>query len=251
MCTATWRYSDGHLDLLFNRDELRTRGTALPPEVHRELGVSFICPTDIDAGGTWIGVGQSGLVVCLLNLYRAESSISSASPPGADTHVSRGLLLRSLLTCTDGEAVQVKLADENLTRYRAFTILVLDPPGGTRRAMVNRWWGEDRGLEKERDPIQPLSSSSFHSAEVVSNRIEVYETTIGTDSPAGVGDLASYHRSHLPERGPYSVCMHRNDARTQSLSHIAVTAEQVAFRYAPGSPCETAFQPAVILRRKS
>ncbi len=51
---------------------------------------------------------------------------------------------------------------------------------------------------------------------------------------------ASYeraHRSHRPEKGAYSICMHREDARTVSFSHVTSKRNGVAFAYVAGPPC--------------
>jgi hypothetical protein len=56
-------------------------------------------------------------------------------------------------------------------------------------------------------------------------------------APVTPGLLQRFHRSHLPERGPFSVCMHRPEAETQSLSMVQVGADGAVLEYAAGSPC--------------
>ena len=56
----------------------------------------------------------------------------------------------------------------------------------------------------------------------------------------------AYHRSHHPERGPYSPCMHRPDAKTVSYSEVTVSDEQVCFRYRPLSPCADGTEASTI-----
>jgi len=46
------------------------------------------------------------------------------------------------------------------------------------------------------------------------------------------------HQSHYPQKGAYSICMHRDDATTVSLSHLFINQNQVIFNYHNGSPCE-------------
>ena len=59
----------------------------------------------------------------------------------------------------------------------------------------------------------------------------------------------SFHRSHRPVRGPWSVCMHRLDARTVSYSQLRASETELSFRYAQGAPCRAALGPALILDR--
>ena len=58
-------------------------------------------------------------------------------------------------------------------------------------------------------------------------------------SSAGTFDwLRRLHRSHAPDCGPYSVCMHRNDAVTVSYTEIMVSPKSAIMRYHAGSACE-------------
>ena len=58
----------------------------------------------------------------------------------------------------------------------------------------------------------------------------------------GIDDRAlrhhAFHSSHEPQCGATSVCMHREDARTVSLSEITSSRGQVQFRYFDGPPCK-------------
>jgi len=47
----------------------------------------------------------------------------------------------------------------------------------------------------------------------------------------------SSHASHAPEIGPYSICMHRNDAATVSYTEVVVSRRITRMRYQSGSPC--------------
>ena len=64
--------------------------------------------------------------------------------------------------------------------------------------------------------------------------------------------LLAYHTGHASgaEQGDaYSVCMHREDASTKSLSRIRVGASEVSFSYAPGAPCQASFLEPMVLAR--
>jgi hypothetical protein len=49
--------------------------------------------------------------------------------------------------------------------------------------------------------------------------------------------LRRLHRSHQPERGAYSTCMHREDAATVSYTEIVVAPGNACLRYQAGAPC--------------
>ena len=80
MCTATWMATEGRFRLYFNRDELRSRGPARPPERLEREGTAILAPIDGDRGGSWIAANEHGLVACLLNGYVEESDPAAAAP---------------------------------------------------------------------------------------------------------------------------------------------------------------------------
>jgi hypothetical protein len=55
------------------------------------------------------------------------------------------------------------------------------------------------------------------------------------------------HRSHGTERGPYSTCMHREDAATVSYTEVTVSRQRADMSYTPGTPCCTVSMPSICL----
>ena len=108
MCTASWatHHEDDGYDLLFSRDERRTRGRARPPEQVSIGGVAALTPTDSDHGGTWIGVNALGLALCVQNRYQEDGREFDES-----TAISRGVLARSLLDSPSIETIEARLAN--------------------------------------------------------------------------------------------------------------------------------------------
>ena len=74
---------------------------------------------------------------------------------------------------------------------------------------------------------------------------DALQPTSGLD----VSVLADFHRSHAPEPGPWSVCVHREHVQTVSTCHVSVSAKEVAMRYAHGRPCESTFDDPIVLAR--
>jgi hypothetical protein len=233
MCTATWILMDRGYELFFNRDELRVRGEAKRPAVTSIDGARCIYPEDADAGGSWIGVNEYGFCAALLNYY--------GNSTGDGEYISRGLLLTSLLSCKDRNAAAMKVRACDIPRYRYFSLLLFDPTGPP---VMIRWCGSERGTEYIIDPKMPKTSSSYRTDEVVSSRKRLFAEHYGS---ADRETLLAFHRSHEPDRGPFSVCMHREDARTVSFSRIVATEEKVEFYYTPGSPCSEEASPAVAM----
>ena len=56
-------------------------------------------------------------------------------------------------------------------------------------------------------------------------------------------DLVSWvrnlHQSHDPLPGPFSICVHREEAATMSYTEVCCSGEGVSMSYRSGSPCLT------------
>ena len=265
MCTVTWTHQLEGYDLLCNRDELHTRGAALPPAVRERNGVTFIAPLDSDFGGTWISVNQFGLSLCLLN---GNSGTTIGSPKPLDFSVtSRGLLVLDLIDSRTSIEVAARVAACDLRQYRPFTIVVLAPaerstwrpasgeaedqhgnkPGSvsieaaprlaTGEPLLIEWTGAACCIQAGRQIAAPLVSSSFDAAKVAAARHQLFARS-ARSSEIDVELLRRFHASHEPARGPLSPCMHREDAATVSFSWIRVRGRRIEFLYLPHSPCE-------------
>lgn len=241
MCTVSWHFGAGGYDLLSNRDESRARRPASPPRIHTRDGVRFLAPEDGEAGGSWIAVNEHGLGLCLLNLYEAPMPAA----PASGGFKSRGLLVSELAPLAGVGEVTAALSGIGLAAYRPFTLLALAPGGGAR---AWQWTGERR-IDLGAEPAMPLSSSGFDAPGAAREREALLAEMRLAAGGLSTELLLDFHRSHRPERGPYSPCMHRSDAKSVSLSWVRVTPEQVTFTYAPGSPCTTPFDAPLVMER--
>lgn len=232
MCTVTWSLREDGYDLLFNRDELRSRKRAVPPKRGQLNGVEYIAPIDRDAGGTWIGVNECGLTLCLLNYYKHRPNKSKGF-----RFTSRGLFLLSLLDCTNLETVKKRLQRADVSHLRPFVVLAVD---NNCFPISLTWTGAEVRRQFDSPVRPPLSSSSFNTDAVIENRMQVFTRfSSPEDDKCDVDELLQYHKSHIPKRGPYSVCMHRDDAKTVSFTRIKATRKTVELGYAAGSPCRS------------
>jgi hypothetical protein len=211
MCTATWLMSGDGYELFCNRDEKRSRQPALPPTRQCCNGVAFIAPRDADAGGSWIGVNEFALSLCLLNLYPAAA-------PQPKFPISRGILLTSLMDCRSQAEIARRLNTILFKRFKPFLLLVLVPG---RRASMHTWDGSLFSGSTEVSP--PVTTSSFDPANVIEARRAKFAELQGE----------AYHMSRDERGGAYSVCMSRDDAQTVSFSRIAVIKERIVFTYRP------------------
>ncbi len=222
----TWFVKEDGYELFFNRDERLSRRRAELPSVQHADGVSYISPTDADAGGTWIAVNEFGYTVCLLNHYQFEQIETYKN------WTSRGEIVRSFSVTSDLVLAEQRFRRMDLDDYRAFRMFIIERNGNNRLCV---WDGHSARVEH--NVTTPKSSSSVDARHVKSVRKDLFNNLNLVDS-RNSQDYINYHSSHLPGRSKESVCMHRDDAKTVSLSHVSVCNERVNFRYADGSPCE-------------
>lgn len=219
MCTVSWVMDRQSYTVLFNRDELKTRSQGLPPTIRNKYGVEFIAPSDPDGKGTWIGVNAHGFACCLLNQY-------SQAAPTLETTRSRGFIVESIVASASQNEALRKLHDLQLGEWRPFLLLLFQ--SGTPPVLCS--WNATELVVSEA-VRSPITSSSFDTEAVTQTRKNYFPGDVSIDT------LESFHASHIPERGAYSVCMHRSDAETVSFSKIRVLPDAVEFEYCPASPC--------------
>lgn len=240
MCTASWLVRPDGYELFFNRDELRRRARAEPPRLWQHGPVRFLAPVDAEAGGTWLAANEFGLTVALLNLY------GESAPAASGAFVSRGRLVEHLAASANLRLLRAQLAPEVLASFRPFTLLAL---ALGEAAWAARWDGE-RLAEVVLD-LPLLSSSGYDTAAAETARRALWQREILAAGGPSTERLLEFHRSHEPERGPFSPCMHRDDARTVSFTHVSVSPTAVAMRYAGGPPCRTPPGETELLTRRA
>ena len=244
MCTlvVAWQvFADHPVVAAANRDEALDRPAEPPAVIGEDPGV--IAPRDADAGGTWIGYNEFGVLVAITNRW------TDADPAGER---SRGLLVRDALDCESAEdaarhAERAVEADE----YEGFNLLVAD----ANAAVLCEWAG---GLRVE--PLDP-------GVHVVMNVGAIGRVTIPASwAERGERQAANGRKVRealQPEPGEharewrdraadvladheYGVCVHHEEFEfgTRSSSLVTVDADGSAdYRYADGPPCRADFGP--------
>jgi len=243
MCTLTWQFNETKAGyyLVFNRDELKTRQKAVPPEIQQgDDGITFIAPIDADAGGTWIAVNQFGLTVCLLNYYQAKE------PTAKQSLISRGKVVQQLAESHTVEDASNMLKTMDFSQYRGFELVLIQE-----RLCTYRWDTETLQSVKAE---MPMTSSSEAADQVCDFRKILFDQYHCKDS---LQNLLEYHASHaLPDHqeqtengGQFSVCMHRENANTVSQTIVQVNDQEISMAYIDGSPCCTTSSTRTVLQR--
>ncbi|WP_394208877.1 NRDE family protein [Enterovibrio calviensis] len=240
MCTVSWLLHESGYDVFFNRDEQKGRAIAFSPQLFAHRSTAFMMPVDPDGGGTWMATNQHGLSLCLLNYYQGDIPELPL--------ISRGLLVKMLAPSAMVSDVVATLNTLHLGSYAPFTLLVFAPDLSSRQGHVIAFQWDGHVLT-QRPSIEPMISSSVAFTEVMQARRQAH--TVILTAPRSVEKAWEFHRSHVPEAGYKSVCMHRDDANTVSFTHLKVTPEQVEMVYVDGPPCQNGEAVTTALVRKN
>jgi len=240
MCTVAFIPSPtgGYL-LGHNRDESRQRPRGLPPRRLTRGGRAFLAPRDPDGGGSWIGVNDAGLTLCLLNAAEGNPSRLVPNPR------SRGRVLWEMFHLDDTRTVGEHLAtdDKQLDDVRAFHLVAIEPGKSGRHALAVRFrWDGEKLYHDEHDGPGLFVSSSLDPSGVARGRSEAWRMLITRVPNPDRDTLGAWLASHEPERGPFSICMHRPDARTVSRTLVNVDSQKIELAYLDDAPCSPASQ---------
>lgn len=260
MCTISWYKQATGYRVFFNRDERKTRSKAVPPKIIDLPKSQAIMPIDPDGGGSWCAVNHHGLTFALLNFYQGRL------PKGK--LLSRGQVIKGCADLADVDAAVSLVQSLPLNQFAPFSLLIFAPQSvmlassDALKAATNephvlsdgavrmlRWTG--KALEQSYQ-LSPLISSALAFETVYAARKNLYHQMLaGRDESAlATEELLAFHRTHEPEKSALSVCMHREDAHTVSLSVIEVDAQRCSYRYSDGAPCRADLGPALTLARR-
>jgi hypothetical protein len=241
MCTVTFIARKNGYALGMNRDEQLTRVKALPPTRQQINSRTALFPSE-PGGGTWIGVNDTGVTFALINWYPVQARVSANA-------VSRGQLVRSALAANEVDSVDQILRGFPLERTNPFRLIGVFHDAN----QVIEWqWNllsMHRVAHNWRTNV--WISSGFDEAGAQESRRLVFARLIEQELVLDSRSLRTFHASHSPACGPYSVCMHRDDAATVSYSEIAVSRWSARMRYSTGPLCCNRIGRQQVLRLRS
>jgi uncharacterized protein with NRDE domain len=251
MCTLAIYYktfADYPVVIAANRDEYLER-PASPPTVLCEHP-RVIGGKDLRANGTWLGINEHGVVAALLNRRAA------ANGDGDPSLRSRGLLCLDALRCASAAEASRFVERQRGADYNPFNLLIASRedsyvaynPGGSIK-LVKLTPGfhlltnvdiddfECPRISRSYGRFSALARSSELAADPLAHRIELAR-------------LLADHSTQLDPRSgrPNSLCLHLGAYGTRSSSLILMGREpsSVEHFFAPGPPCTTPFEPALV-----
>jgi hypothetical protein len=221
MCSVSWIILPDGYRLVFNRDERHARKPAFPPALYEAHGIQWISPADGDFGGTWLAVNQQALSLGLVNYY------PETAPPLPSAKKSRGFIIPSLIHHPGASLVEAALKGMDFTPFEPFELLVYD---ATAESFILRWDGLSAAVRRAGSKECPLASSSFVTRPVVQYRKEHFRNLMqGSSSP--VKAQTSFHTERSHPDPAYNPRMMRAEARTVSITEVAVNKQAVLVSY--------------------
>jgi len=245
MCTLTLIPKGTGYLLAMNRDEQRSRPIALTPTWHRLGDRSALFPSE-PAGGTWIGINDAGASFALLNWY----SVPKRPLPSA---VSRGNVVLGLFAAVDPvQAAKAVLALplDAMQPFRAVGVFPgpdqrtrpedpATPHDGVRTVVEWRWDGQRLETIPWAVEVRHWISSAYDEPGARKARSDCFQLHAKEPDFGESAWLERMYRSHEPSAGPYSICMHREDAVTVSHTLIEWADGLGTIRYLEGPPCRS------------
>ena len=246
MCTLTlaWRLFDPPVAVAANRDEAHDRPSD-PPTVRGDQR-RFLAPRDAEAGGTWIGLTETGLVAAVTNRWLDADRSGDRS---------RGLLVEDCLR-RPSAAAAVRTVEREVDRrsYDGFSLVLADDDAAVLLSydgtltitrldpgvhVVGNVGGVINGADRF---VVPARRGSDGAERADSARRVANAVSPGTDESAvewldRANDVLADHA--------YGACLHGDGFGTRSFTRI-VTGPAPAMAFADGPPCETPAEPTPV-----
>jgi hypothetical protein len=213
-----------------NRDEQLTRPASLPPKKKQIAGREVLGPSE-SGGGTWIAVNDAGATFALINWYAIAARAGRHA-------VSRGEVVNAMSAGGSPEIAETALDGLPLIRVNPFRLIGIFP--AALRIIEWRWDLKNLTRTSHRWETRQWVSSGFDEATAQRVRGKTFQRFQRQRSAGGLDWLRRLHRSHAPGTGPFSTCMHRENAATVSYTEVRVSAGNATMRHHSGPPCQKA-----------
>jgi uncharacterized protein with NRDE domain len=243
VCTlvVAWQvFADTPVTVAANRDEATDR-PAEPPAWH-DGDPAVLAPTDSEAGGTWLGVNDSGVLAAITNRW-TDTDIGGER--------SRGLLTRDALA-HESAAAAARFVERALDEhaYAGFNLVVADD----RAAILVEWDGQ-ASVRPFRPGLHVVTNvgadGDFRIPERRADAGQRQAESAGRLTTALTPEPGEDAQDWLDRAGvalgdhEYGVCVHGDGFGTRSASLVGVGSDGITYRYADGPPCRTAFETVV------
>jgi hypothetical protein len=224
VCTLTIYSGKKRCVVTMNRDELRTRKESGLLHSHSGTHARLHYPVDVASGGTWFGVNNRGVILCLLNRYEA---------PQREGARSRGDIVPRALEQGGFDKVADWLQKLDASPYNPFDAFLV-----TRKKIMRFSWD---GYRYSVDSPEPrhwtlFSSSGLMTEEVTAFRqsfFRAWSQEIGKKLTDADEILRGFHLIQIDGMETHSVLMERERSHTKSVIQAVLEGKSLKLRYFP------------------
>jgi hypothetical protein len=210
-----------------NRDEKLSRVAGLSPSKKVTTGRTVLAPSE-PSGGTWVALNDSGATFALINWYSIVARVKGEA-------ISRGKVVNAISAATTPKHADFALQELRLRQMNPFRLI--GAFSSTQEIIEWRWDLKKLVRMNHHWKAQQWISSGFDEPTAQSTRSQAFRQALNQKSAGSLDWLRRLHRSHSPQVGPFSTCMHRDDAATVSYTEVTVAPNKCVMRYHDGPPC--------------
>ncbi len=235
MCTITFYPINNESYILStNRDELKARAKATPPQVDIKDEVRFVRPVDGEKGGTWIAVNEYKLSLNILNWFQAYDQRTDYKN---DYYSSRGQIIHDLISSKSLEECDKRLKTIDLEHFAPFRLLGFQ----VNPLKIIHWSWNGKDLKQTGQHIRPhiWISAGFDYEKVLHFRKEAFSRFLNEHNPLTIDGIKELHASEYPAKGHFAISMSHERAQSVSNTIIDVRGIQPAMYYLDGFPAES------------
>lgn len=233
VCTLilfTRAFADTPLLVAANRDEKLDR-PAGPPAITTRGGMRILCPRDLEAGGTWLGLNAAGVFVGITNRF--------GGPPRPGVR-SRGLLVLDALSHESARSAAEQVAALDPRSSNGFHLVIAD------RAEAHLVWSDTERVTLRVLPpgVQVVTERSFNAAPTEREaKIQKLLSDLSRDRAPDDAALEGLLSSH-DDSGLEGICVHvpALGYGTRSSTIVRLEATGARMLQADGPPCETPYR---------
>ena len=237
MCTvvvAAGLWPGVPLAVTANRDESLARPSE-GPRVREIGGTRVFAPLDLEAGGTWWGLAQSGMFAILTNRFDGRGP-----EPGRR---SRGLVVADALAAGNVDAAARRIAREDAARHNPFHLILLE------RDRAELVWNDRRQLHRRRleaglHVVTERSLDAYPTERP--ERVRRYLAPFVDGAFPGLRPLRGVLAERDPTRPMESVAVslpERSYGTISSMQGVWETAGSPQLYFADGPPPDTPYAP--------
>ncbi|MFT6332833.1 MAG: hypothetical protein ACJAW3_001181 [Lentimonas sp.] len=217
MCSLTIeKQENGQVLITMNRDERIILKENLP-EIFQYPDTKIITPIDQASNGSWVGVNDFGVCVCLLNRYETYNSANK----------SRGeIFLKTLQLGSFSEIGKFLENDFQFQSYNPFTLVVIFQD----QIIKFDFDGSSKSIKKSTlNTSFFATSSSWKWNEVLQFRREIFEEW--QVKPTYKSGIPTHHLPIPNQDSHWTSFVERGKIHTKNICQISLENKLVSFKY--------------------